>query len=62
MLRILAANDVDIFPTFSSHALAAIAEFLHRAADFHSSNLVERLNGFGDVEGAQSRCEGVLWA
>ena len=55
MLRILAANDIDIFPAFPPYALAAIAEFLHGAADFHPSNLLERLDDCGNVEGAQCR-------
>lgn len=59
MLRVLTTDNVDIFPAFPPHAFTTIAEFLHRAADFHSSDLLESLDGFGDAEGAQSRNEGV---
>ena len=40
VLRVLRASDVDIFASLPPHALAAIAQFLDRAADLHSSDLL----------------------
>lgn len=40
MLRVLGADDVDIFATLSPDAHAAIAQLLYRAAHFHASDLL----------------------
>jgi hypothetical protein len=40
VLRVLGANDVDIFATLSPHTLAAITQLLDRAAHLHSSDLL----------------------
>jgi hypothetical protein len=40
VLRVLRANDVDIFSTLSPHTLAAITQLLDRAAHLHSSDLL----------------------
>ena len=40
MLRILATDNIHIPPPLASHALTPIAQFLDRAADLHSSDLL----------------------
>lgn len=40
VLRVLRANDVDVFTTLSPHTLAAITELLDRAAHLHSPDLL----------------------
>lgn len=40
VLRVLGADNVDVFTTLSPDAHAAIAQLLHRAAHFHASDLL----------------------
>jgi hypothetical protein len=53
VLRVLRANDVDIFATLSPHALTAIAQLLDRAADLHPSDLL----GANSLRRGVCRCE-----
>ena len=56
VLRVLRANDVDIFATLSPHALAAIAQLLDRAAHLHSSDLL----GAHSLRRGVRRCDAEL--
>lgn len=40
MLRVLGADDVDVFSTLSPHALAAVTQLLDRAAHLHAADLL----------------------
>jgi hypothetical protein len=56
VLRVLRANDVDIFSALSPNTLAAIAQFLDRAADLHSSDLL----GAHSLRRGVCRCDAEL--
>ena len=56
VLRVLRANDVDIFASLPPHALAAITKLLDRAAHLHSSDLL----GANSLRCGVCRCDAEL--